>query len=271
MRIVIVGPPKTGNTWLRTILVHTYYLRALETAERPERSDEGFRTWVEAGNFPDGTIFHDHFDYSPEFVDTARKASAHLLTVLRDPYDAFVSQYFYVNSGFVMKEPPGLLIDRPLDHPDVLAYLREGGFEKHLLRALTWLESGQSLVVRYEALHADPKGTMRAVTNAIQPVPDDRISVALALSSADNMRQWDDHMARFVRAARPGDARDKLSAEHLAIFRERYGDLIRALGYPVLDPADLTISPPPRRSRARRRGAQRDPSLITSDPGGGNA
>jgi hypothetical protein len=36
-----------------------------------------------------------------------------------------------------------------------------------------------------------------------------------------------------VRAAKVGDSREKLNEEHLAVFREKYADMIRALGYEV--------------------------------------
>jgi hypothetical protein len=36
-----------------------------------------------------------------------------------------------------------------------------------------------------------------------------------------------------VRVARVGDSREKLGPAHLELFRDRYGDIIRELGYEV--------------------------------------
>jgi predicted PolB exonuclease-like 3'-5' exonuclease len=47
------------------------------------------------------------------------------------------------------------------------------------------------------------------------------------------MRQKSAMMAWNVRAAKVGDSRERLTEAHLAIFRERYADLIRSLGYEV--------------------------------------
>jgi hypothetical protein len=36
-----------------------------------------------------------------------------------------------------------------------------------------------------------------------------------------------------IRAAKVGDSQDRLKEAHLAVFRERYANLIRGLGYEV--------------------------------------
>jgi hypothetical protein len=39
--------------------------------------------------------------------------------------------------------------------------------------------------------------------------------------------------SKHVRTAKVGDSREKLNDEHLAIFRDKYADMIRTLGYEV--------------------------------------
>jgi hypothetical protein len=111
--------------------------------------------------------------------------------------------------------------------------LRNGGFRNNMRRAKEWMESGRTLVVRYERLHSDPIAELRSVTDKIQPVPDERIAAALEACSAENMRKLGGGKSKHVRTAKVGDSREKLNEEHLAVFRERYGDMIRALGYEV--------------------------------------
>ena len=82
-------------------------------------------------------------------------------------------------------------------------------------------------------LHTDPIDELRSVTDNIQPVPDERIAAALESCSADNMRKMGGEKSKHVRAAKVGDSREKLNDEHLAVFREKYADMIRALGYEV--------------------------------------
>ena len=75
--------------------------------------------------------------------------------------------------------------------------------------------------------------TLTSLTDAISPVDPHVIEAALETCSADNMRQQSDDMRWNVRVAKVGDSREKLAPAHLEIFRDRYGDIIRELGYEV--------------------------------------
>jgi uncharacterized OsmC-like protein len=238
VRIIIAGPPKAGNVWLKCILSSIYGLRPLTTQETPQRPQlDLFQAWVKEGNFPDGTIFHQHYDYSDEIADLIDAVPAHTVTIIRDPYDGFVSSYFTIqehkDSGLRRGRRRDTISGKSLSDPEVIQHLRDGGFRNNMRRAKEWLESGRTLVVRYERLHSDPIEELRSVTDKIQPVPDERIAAALAACSADTMRNLGGGKSKHVRAAKVGDSREKLNEEHLAVFREMYADIIRALGYEV--------------------------------------
>ncbi len=237
MRIVIAGPPKAGNVWLKCILSHIYELRPLGPQNVPERPKvELFKAWVEGGHFPDGTIFHQHFTYSDELADAFDAVPAHIVTIIRDPYDTFVSSYFtiqqYVDSDQRQGRRRDTIRGKPLDHEDVLVYLRDGGFRNNMMKARDWLESDRSLIVRYEGLHRDPVAELKQITDQISPVPDEQITRSVEACSADRMRQMS-KTSKHVRAAKVGDSRERLTEEHLAIFRDKHAALIRSLGYEV--------------------------------------
>ena len=238
MRIVIAGPPKAGNVWLKCMLAHIYRLRALGPKATPERPEYSlFKAWAADGGFPDGTIFHQHYDYSPELADAIDAVPAHIVTIIRDPYDAFVSSYFglqaHKDDNLRRGRRRDNLLGKPLDHPDIFDHLRRGGFHNNMLRAKQWLESGRTHVVRYEGLHHDPVAELKRVTDQIQPVPTELIPPAVEACSAENMRRMGGATSKHVRTAKVGDSRERLTEEHLAIFREQHADLIRSLGYEV--------------------------------------
>jgi hypothetical protein len=238
VRIMIAGPPKAGNVWLKCLLGTVYGLRPLSTQETPQRPQiELLQAWLDEGNFPDGTIFHQHYDYSDELADLIDAVPAHTATIIRDPYDGFVSSYFTIqehkDSGQRRGRRRDAISGKSLGDPEVIEHLRNGGFRNNMRRARDWMESGRTLVVRYERLHSDPIEELRSVTDKIQPVPDERIAAAVAACSAENMRQLGGGKSKHVREAKVGDSREKLNEEHLAVFREKYADLIRALGYEV--------------------------------------
>ena len=169
MRIVIAGPPKTGNMWLKCLLGRAYGLRWLRPFETPERADlESLLPWLAANRFPDETIYHQHYDYSPEIADALDAVPAHIVTIVRDPYDAFVSTYHTLQQHAAEDNQKGRkfteIMGKPLEHPDVVDFLRRGGYRNNLLKARDWAASGRAVVLRYEDLILDPLAELRRAT-----------------------------------------------------------------------------------------------------------
>ena len=239
MRVLIVAPPKTGNSWLRCLFAILYDLEWLRDSPT-ERTPAALAAWVAAGAYPDQSVFHKHYDYSSEFVAIVTAIPAHLATILRDPYDQFVSLNFFVQTQAEagLRKRDGArgdtdrMIGKPIDHPEVMASLADG-FGSSLLKGIGWLESGRSVVIRYEALHADPVAELTRATDQIEPVPPELVARAIAACQAETMRQTHRGLHKRLRSATVGDWRNHLTEAHLAIFREHHADAIRRLGYEV--------------------------------------
>ena len=242
MRIVISSPPKMGNKWIKCLLSRVYDLQWVIGEDSPDTNIERFELFVSEGRFPDNTIFHQHCKYKPKICDVIEEIPAHLVTIVRDPYDAFVSMYHWIQTrtdydrerGRVRKKerPRDAMVGKPIDDPLILEYLADG-YGQQVQRALEWVHSGRAIVVRYEDLHRDPIAALTHVTNQIEPVDTARIEKAVEACSVDNMRKMSKRMSQHVRAAKVGDSRDKLGEPHLKIFREKYSDLLTSLGYEV--------------------------------------
>jgi hypothetical protein len=240
MRIVIAGPPKTGNVWLKCLLASIYQLRPLGPSRSPESPTlDSFRSWVGRGLFQDGTVFHQHYDFSHALADAILAVPAYTVTIVRDPYDAFVSSFYtnqkHAGSEVRKKRKGSIFIGKDIDHPDVLSWLRGGGFRNHLVKANQWVGSGRTIVVRYETLLADPTAELKRLSGHLGPVSDDRIIRAVEACSADAMRQ-NSRTAGHVRVAKVGDSKRRLNDEHLEIFQNQYAELITRLGYEVREP-----------------------------------
>ena len=242
MRIVISSPPKMGNKWIKCLLSRVYDLQWIIGEDSPDTNIERFDLFVSEGRFPDNTIFHQHCKYKPKICDVIEEIPAHLVTIVRDPYDAFVSMYHWIQTrtdydrerGRVRKKerPRDAMVGKPIDDPLILDYLADG-YGQQIQRAHEWVHSGRAIVVRYEDLHRDPVGALTQVTNQIEPVDPDRIAQAIEACSVDNMRKMSKRMSQHVRTAKVGDSRDTLGEAHLKIFREKYGELLTSLGYEV--------------------------------------
>ncbi|HEX5498311.1 MAG TPA: sulfotransferase domain-containing protein [Thermomicrobiales bacterium] len=241
MRIIIASPPKTGNSWLKCLLSNVYGLRWLTGDETPDGPTvDALERWLATRGFPDDAVYHQHYPYSPELMDVVDAIPAHVATILRDPYDMFVSLYFFVqtqadNPNRAAKgrtRSADVMAGRAIDDPESLAFLADG-FDADLEKGIAWLASGRSGVVRYEALHADPARAMAALTGQLRPVEPERIAQAVDACTADNLLQQRKGLKRRIRAATVGDWRNHLTEKHLRIMRERHAPLIERLGYDV--------------------------------------
>jgi hypothetical protein len=239
MRIVVSAPPKSGNHWIGCLLSTIYgLLWPTPGGHAATSSPETLADFARSGGFPDDTMFHHHSRFTHRLCDVIDAIPAHHVTIIRDPYDVFVSMYYWEQErsarglGRDQPRPRHAMSGKPLDHEDVLEFLANG-FGSHIVRANGWLHSGRVVPIRYEELHGESIASLLRVTGQIEPVDTNRIAAALEACRADRVRQQDEKMAWHVRAATVGDSRAKLSETHLEIFRIRHGDLIRYLGYSV--------------------------------------
>lgn len=224
--------------WLKCLLGRAYGLRWLRNFETPERPDlQALTSWLTANRFPDGTIFHQHYDYAPEVADALDAVPAHVVTIVRDPYDAFVSTYYTLQLHSAENNQKGRkfteLMGKPLNDPAVIDFLRRGGYRNNLEKARNWANSGRAVVLRYENLSQDPLAELGRATEMIAPVSVESIETAIDYCSADRMRQRTKGGSKHVRAATVGDSERQLTADHLEAFREAYAEIIAELGYPV--------------------------------------
>ena len=235
MRIAIMSAPRSGNHWIKCLLGTIYGLEELRGKQKPGSKGKLVREAMVEGSFPDNTILHQHSSYNRKLARELRNAPAFIVTIIRDPYDVFVSYHRWVQEpereGRKGSEdhPRNQMLGRALDEPEVLTYLANE-YGAVLRRAVNWSTSGESIVVRYEDLHEDPVAALRAVTARIEPVSDERIQAAIDACSIDTMRQ---SMGHTVKSGRVGDSKQKLTEAHLEVFRKHHEEAIRTLGYEV--------------------------------------
>jgi hypothetical protein len=235
LRIIVAGPPKAGNVWVDHLLAGAYGLTVIDEVAAGQAED--LLRYHRNGRFLPNSVFHQHFWATDELIDAVRSIGAHLVTVLRDPYDMFVSFYHYVQrfpDGFVRNaEPAAAIIGKDIGHADVLAFLAQE-YGRDLANALAWCERPDATIeLRYERLQADTARELRRATDRIRPVGPDVLDAAVHAARADAVRQIRPGLERHIRYARTGDWRNHLGPAHLEVFRREHGDAVRRLGYPV--------------------------------------
>jgi len=171
-----------------------------------------------------------------------------VIYIVRDPRDVAVSFYFYnlkvraLPDGYPMDEfVKRFIAAKTLDYAD-----RVGSWEENVA---SWIRMRQGkntfCLVRFEDLLSDPATELRRVSPMlrIEPTPE-RIERAIKLSSAPHMRcleksQWSKWITTkdtrqdipFVREAKSGGWRERLSEASVRNIEEAWGPTMRELGY----------------------------------------
>lgn len=245
LKILIVSTPKTGNTWLKSLLALAYDLPVVEFPMpefwhdfEPEQFDKLGPRW----------IAHQHLPPYQSFVDWTHERNIVLATTVRHPGDTLVSLYYYVRNfaGKTCIDPQTVRLlvpeskeaqSSPIEIYDGLeAYVRRKFF-KALNFSIAWLQRGLSYGIRYEDLWYFPLETLQALTNKIHPVPEPTLKNAVAKSRIEQMRINVGEDRHFFRGGGVGGWRSSLPRSIIELLDQSppYPAQLRWLGYD-LDP-----------------------------------
>lgn len=248
--IFLTSYPRSGNTWTRFLvgnLIHEHEPVAFTNLERlvPDmyvHSDHDMR------RLPRPRVIKSHECFDPRY--------RHVVYIVRDPRDVAVSNYHWelkkgsFRDGFPMQD----FVPRWMDS---LYWPRLGCWGDHVTSWLSTRRGADSfVVVRYEDLVADAGRELSRIAPVlgIEPTPD-RLKRAVALSSADRMRQLEDREGGkwvqtkytrqdkpFVRKAASGGWRTVLPSESVRLIESAWGHLMIDLGYELTTASVSTSS-----------------------------
>lgn len=238
MRLLIASPRKTGNAQLRCLLASAYGLEPFGSRDAPDGSEiTAVESWL--GDFPDRGVAHTTFRHSPRLAEIAAVHDVQLVAVMRHPFDLLVSIHEIAQRRSDQKGrhseregPWAPLAGRELDDPTVLAYLSDG-FSDEISWLKEWHDSGAPLV-RFELLEADPAAAVTELARVLGDLDEDVIARAVAICPGESMVRSSPVRGRRMPPVPSGTWRGRLSDDHLAILRDRYGDDVRLLGYELV-------------------------------------
>jgi len=247
LRIMIVSTPKTGNTWLKSLLSHIYRLPIAQlgtTFNATEMEALGAR-WVA----------HQHYATQGALIDWAEKEDVKFVTTVRHPGDVLVSMFHHVRNftgrtGASTRPASEMLLDGDTMGEHTVAFVRSTFF-KSLNISLGWMRSGKTRLVRYEDLWRDPVPALEVLTRSIQETSRDRIEGAVEICDFNLMKAVDAD-PEFFRKGEVGNWKRALPRHILDVLRhvKPYPDQFATLGY-TLDPDDplTTLPKVPRMSK----------------------
>jgi len=202
--LLIIGHPKSGNTWLKVMLSRLYQIRHDLPASLIVTSDELARRHP---GMPRITATNGHYSYEgavgaaldPDAPDSPLRHKA-ILLLARHPCDIAVSWYFQFTrrQSAAKQELINAWIEHPIDRRTIgmWEFVRHGDIG--LVSLIDYLNRWErnlahlprSLMVRYEDLRAEPTGQLRRITALMGETFGDReIEQAVEFGAFDNLRQ----------------------------------------------------------------------------------
>jgi len=261
--LLIIGHPKSGNTWLKVMLSRLYQVRHGLPASLIVTSDELARRHPA---IPRITATNGHYSYegavgealAPGAPDSPLRHKP-ILLLARHPCDIAVSWYFqFTRRQSAHKQE---LINHFIDHPIDRRTITLWDFVRHsdigLPLLIDYLNRWQdnlealerALMVRYEDLRAAPARTLWQITALMgETFRDEEIEEAVSFGSFDNLRALEsrgffrqgglrlrnpsDPESFKVRRAKVGGYRDYFSAEQTGELEQLVAErLSPAFGY----------------------------------------
>jgi hypothetical protein len=202
--LLIIGHPKSGNTWLKAMISRLYQLRYGLPESRLINTDEFARKFPE---IPRLAATNGYYSYEGEVGKLLAKGAPDnplrhkpALFLARHPIDIAVSWYhqFTKRQSKAKQELINHFIDHPIDrrtvtlwdfvrHSDIgLPFLIN--YENVWAANIADLENG--LLVKYEDLRAEPVPTLNKIVQLMgEEFSEDEIRQAVEWGSFDNLRQ----------------------------------------------------------------------------------
>ncbi|MGH6886368.1 MAG: sulfotransferase domain-containing protein [Geminicoccales bacterium] len=245
--LLIVGHPKSGNTWLRVMLSRLYQVRHGLPASLIVTSDELARRHPAV---PRISATNGHYSYegaigealAPDAPDSPLRHKP-IVFLARNPCDIAVSWYFQFTrrQSAHKQELINAFIERPIDrrtvsmwdfvrHSDIgLPFLIDylNGWERNVARL------DRAIMVRCEDLSAEPAKALRRITDLLgESFSDQELEEAVSSGSFDHLRELEskgifrqggltlrnpkDFESFKVRRAKVGGYRDYFTPEQAA-------------------------------------------------------
>ena len=272
--LLIIGHPKSGNTWLKVMLSRLYQIRHNLPASLIVTSDELARRHP---GMPRITATNGHYSYegavgaalAPDAPASPLRQKP-ILLLARHPCDIAVSWYFqFTRRQSAAKQE---LINAWIDHPIDRRTIGMWDFVRHsdigLVSLIDYLNDWErnlaglpkALMVRYEDLRAEPARELRRITAMIgETFSDQEIGQAVEFGAFDNLRQLEskgffrqgglrlrnpnDPESFKVRRAKVGGYRDYFTDDQAAELDALVADrLSPAFGYTPASAASARIA-----------------------------
>ena len=203
-KLFIIGHPKSGNTWLRTMISRVYQVRyglpawlILKSDELANQNRAIPRFLVTNGHYSYERVIEQALDYR---APAAEFADRKIVLLARHPSDIAVSWYFQFTKRIsaYKRELISHGIQRPIDPESISMWDFVMNNEIGVSSLIEYLNRWErnlrgrehSLIVRYEDRRADPGATLKQILTFFgEPYSDAEIDEAVDFTSFDKLKK----------------------------------------------------------------------------------
>ncbi|ABQ27963.1 sulfotransferase [Geotalea uraniireducens Rf4] len=229
-KIIVVEYPKSGGTWLVSMLAHSLNLPRRDIYISENIAENGYDAskhpwYTDASSLglPDSCIIKSH-----DFPDSARhRIPAKFVHLIRDGRDVIVSKYFF-EKDFCVKN--GIIDDFNIPFDDYVDMVSKewSAFVE------SWLET-DTVAFKYEELIVDAFSVLKDIYGHINvSQDDDSIIKGVNAFTKENMKKELGKAYKhntFVRKGVVGDWRNYFTDRHVDVFKKNAGELLISLEY----------------------------------------
>ena len=242
MKIIVVGTPKTGNTWVKHLLADLYNLPVVTL--KPEFDAD------EAAAAGPNWISHQHYLPKQALLTWAKANGVIFITAIRHPADVLISLWHHIQKrkgkNAEIKQAASILGQTGDIGSDTTLSFVENDFHVYLNLSIAWLQVPGAIALRYEDLWTQPLETLARLTDTIEPRSLESLKLSLCACELGLMQQLLDPEKKLIRRGGTGGWREILPEkikEALARL-DPYPAQFAALSY-SMDESDPANAPQP--------------------------
>ena len=243
VKIIIVGTPKTGNTWFKHLLADLYNLPVVTL--KPEFDAD------EAAAAGPNWVSHQHYLPKQALLTWAKANGVIFITAIRHPADVLISLWHHIQKrkgkNAEIKQAASILGQTGDIGSDTTLSFVENDFHVYLNLSIAWLQVPGAIALRYEDLWTKPLETLARLTDTIEPRSLESLKLSLCACELGLMQQLLDPEKKLIRRGGTGGWREILPEkikEALARL-DPYPAQFAALSY-SMDESDPANAPQPK-------------------------
>jgi hypothetical protein len=245
LKILVVGTPKTGNTWLKHVLADVYDLPIVRLGSvfDPKEADAAGSNW----------ICHQHYLPKQSLLSWAKANHTLFVSVVRHPADVLISLWHHSKQARPSgKNLPGeaqglskLSAGVDINCATTVHFVQRE-FPTHLNLSIAWSSISGVATLRYEDLWNEPWEALSRLTEAIEPRSPETLKLSLCANEFGLLQSTIDPDKKLVRKGGTGGWVHILSPEikRLLARSEPYPSQFASLGY-TMDERDPANHPRP--------------------------